>query len=55
VTEAAELATGGISGALVLRARALLGDDAAAAMLHPESIRLRAPGIALHAVYDARS
>jgi hypothetical protein len=41
------MATGGISGALVVRARALLGDDAAAKQLHDETVRLRAPGLAV--------
>jgi hypothetical protein len=49
VDDAATLDAGGIAAALVMRAAALLGDDAAALSLDREVQRLRAPGLALSA------
>jgi hypothetical protein len=40
---------GGVAGALVLRARAVLGDDAARSELADTVLRLRTPGLALDA------
>ena len=46
---------GGVAGILLLRARALTGDEAAAALLAERRVRLRAPGLPLEALTPAGS